>query len=841
MKSLITAIVLSVVCSISVVAGIRESSADPAVASDELDPVPGSISLGEVVVTARVKPVFLRGDTIVINPAAFRLRDGAYLEELVRCVPGLTYDKTTGHIAYYGESLNGVLVNGKKFFGPDTDIAMENMPVELLDEVKIYKRNSDEGMQSAMASESSVYVIDLGTKGNLEAMTTANAEAGAGNKDKKYLSGSASRHKSGGDRIVMRGSIGNKNMETTYPDARKDNLSLSFGKKVRAFDIDGKIDYNNDITGNGETRFAENYLPSGNNFRYGASENASSGRSLAAQMGARGRIGKRSYLDITGAVGGSKIRNRSLSRSSLFSHDPGLSPADPFGGNDDEEIPRQWRINDDISASDNRTTDRNYNLAASFSHFLPGAGCTTIALRLLVNGKRIAGNNNTLSEITYYRLPGSLGEDSLLSRRRYDYLPRSSRNLQAGVDLSRNFGKNFSAKVSYTWSELRESDHRDVYGFLPEGDVREYLDSLSSYTDGVTGSHEFALNLHYEMKDFRLNAGLRIAPRRQTLDRKNGAVCGDTLRRSVGLAPSLQMLWQVRNLNIDFRYAGNTTEPDLSQLMMMTDNSNPLYIIHGNPELKTSYSQEAGLRVSNYLNGLSGEVEFSNTYNSIVQAQTYNPTSGGYETYPVNINGLWNLRGHVWKHQYFGKGFEGSFGLGWSRSQYVSLLNRTEGTGMMRRVTHTDGCQVDLTLSYRSKIWNIGSRMKWDYMRSVNRLNETVDYTRNYEVNLFGRVDLPSDLFVDTNMKCLFRNGSYVSRDDRQDIRWNMSVGWRFMKRKMTLTVEWFDILNKSRNIMRSVNSSGLYETHVRNLGSYFLVSLSFKLSDMMIFDIVQH
>lgn len=807
---------------------------------DAADPVAGSINLDEVVVTARVKPVFLRGDTIVINPAAFRLRDGTYLEELVSRVPGLTYDKTTGQIAYYGESLNGVLVNGKKFFGPDTDIAMENMPVELLDEVKIYKRSPDERTPSAMASESSVYVIDLGTKGNLEAMTTANAEAGAGNKDKKYLSGTASRHRAGGDRIVLRGNTGNRHLETRYPDARKDNLSLSFGKNVKSFDIDGKVEYGNDIAGNAQTSFAENYLPSGNNYAYSVSDNVTRRRSLSMAMGANGMIGKRGLLDISASLRGSKYRGSSMSRSSLFSHDPGLSPADPFGGKADAEIPREWRINDDISTSDNRNTARNYNLSASYRYIIPKTGGLTVALRASADGDRYTGHNNTLSEITYYRLTDSSGADSLLSRRRYEYLPRRNRRAQAGIGLSRSFGRHFSASLSYAWVDWRQTDRRDVYGFPAGNDTKEYVDSLGNHTNSVTRAHEFTLRLGYNLKEFNLNCEFAVEPRRQTLDRKSGKICGDTVRRSTGLTPTLQMRWQVRNFNIDFSYKGNTTEPDLSQLMMMTDNSNPLYITHGNPGLKTAYRQDAELRVSHYGTNLHGTIGFSNSYNTIAQARTYNPAMGGYEIYPVNVNGQWELKGQLNKFQSFGESFMCMGSVFGSRSQYVGLQNRSQEPGMARSVTHTDRCQTDVRMYYRPGSWDIGCGLRWDYMRSVNRLNKAADYTRDYEVNLSGRVDLPHDLFADTNLRCLFRNGSYVVRDDSQDIRWNMSAGWRFMKRKMTLTVEWFDILNKSRNITRSVSSSGLYETHVSNIGSYFLVSLSFKLSDSIFIEVSQ-
>ena len=47
------------------------------------------IQISEVTITGKLQEVVMEGDTTVINAAAFKTPEGAYLEDLVKRVPGL--------------------------------------------------------------------------------------------------------------------------------------------------------------------------------------------------------------------------------------------------------------------------------------------------------------------------------------------------------------------------------------------------------------------------------------------------------------------------------------------------------------------------------------------------------------------------------------------------------------------------------------------------------------------------------------------------------------------------------------------------------------------------------
>ena len=49
------------------------------------------------------------------------------------------------------------------------------------------------------------------------------------------------------------------------------------------------------------------------------------------------------------------------------------------------------------------------------------------------------------------------------------------------------------------------------------------------------------------------------------------------------------------NQGISFNYSANTQQPSINQLQPVQNNNNPLYITLGNPNLRSSFSQNFGL------------------------------------------------------------------------------------------------------------------------------------------------------------------------------------------------------------------------------------------------------
>ncbi|MGE9311793.1 outer membrane beta-barrel protein [Niabella sp. CJ426] len=94
-------------------------------------------TMDEVVVKA-VVPITMNGDTLEINPAAFKLDSNAVVEDMLRRVPGVTM-WGDGTITVNGRKVNNVYVDGKPFFGSDPAMATQNLPKNAIEKIQVYK------------------------------------------------------------------------------------------------------------------------------------------------------------------------------------------------------------------------------------------------------------------------------------------------------------------------------------------------------------------------------------------------------------------------------------------------------------------------------------------------------------------------------------------------------------------------------------------------------------------------------------------------------------------------------------------------------------------------------
>jgi len=88
-------------------------------------------------------PIRIKGDTTVYTADSFKVREGANVEELLRRLPGIQVDKD-GKITAMGERVKKVLVDGEEFFGSDPGIATKNLRADIVKEVEVFDKKSDQ-------------------------------------------------------------------------------------------------------------------------------------------------------------------------------------------------------------------------------------------------------------------------------------------------------------------------------------------------------------------------------------------------------------------------------------------------------------------------------------------------------------------------------------------------------------------------------------------------------------------------------------------------------------------------------------------------------------------------
>lgn len=803
------------------------------------------MELAEVTVTAPLKAIEQVGDTTVINAAAYHTPEGSYLEELVKRIPGLEYERKTKSLTYNGLPINEININGESYFSGNNSMALENLPVEVISKIKVYNKKSELEKITGVDTGKENFVLDLQTPAKFDGMLTGNGEAGQGNHRKKDYTFIGNYFKQSGENATVIARSSNKNQQTDYKDNIQSNIATNFTKKFgKKFILTGNAIYNNHKQGDRSTAYNEQYLTTGNQYQASVGNSINGNKMASAILGIRWQIDKKTWLNLNGSFNYNRNENTNDSRQATFNANPNVDAKDPFANIAD--IPHDTRLNENTLQTLALGKRHQYEVNADVTRLLNEKG-TSVSLTLRYNGGNGNNDNFTFSSTTYYQLQTTTGTDSLLYRNQYNTSPSRDRNQSSGLLLTHPLAKKLRLQLSYNLNYTKQNSDRNSYdlsrlteegsksiGFLPDGYETGYTDSLSNRSHSRTLSHEVAVRMNYNDKTWDINTGISIQQEKRSIDQKNGLLRADTAMRNFNVQPSVKIVWKNKKTRIQFMYNGSTRQPLLSSLLSLTDNSNPLNISRGNPDLKPAYNQIIRLDAQNTDKGIFANLNWRNEFNSQIRGVAYNPTTGGRETYPVNINGNWNADFRL-RYQKRIKLFNLSASTGAGYGQNVTLINEGQNANPGRSVTRTDRYNGSLRLAYLPKWGNVELNADWRYQHAANSLHETEIYTRNYTFGLDAYTELPGNLRLKTDAAYSFRNGTNIEKRADDQILWNAGISWRFLKKKQAeISAYWADILSDKKDFNRSTTANGFSETHTRQTGSYFIVSLKYNFNQSL-------
>lgn len=798
------------------------------------------IKLDEITVTAHAKEMRQVGDTTIINVAAYKTREGAYLEELVKRIPGLDYDSQNKTLIYNGLPINGIHVNGEPFFGDNIVMALENLPVDLISEIKVYDKKSEAEKITGMRSPKENYILDLQTKSELNGTLMLSGKAGFGNKKRKDYELLGNYFKKGGESFSLIGHSGNLHMRTDYKGNIQNTVGANFTKNIaKKLVLNGNMYYNGNKNGNQSTVYTEEYLTGGNKYQYNDNENINNNDGLSGSVDLRWERDENTYLNVSGRINTNNSDNTTANRQATFTENPGLDLRNPF--ENIGAVPDDIKINSILMDMLSSGKQSNYAFYANFTRKFNKKG-TSINIHAQQDNNRGKNKSFTRSSTTFYQLENALGNDSILYRNQYQHSPTDNNNISGGVFLTHPLSKKVRLQLAYNLNYNKESSDHNTYdlsgfaeedtgqpGYLPPGYQTGYIDSLSNRSRSTTLRQGIALRVDYTDTIWNFLSELNVLPERRSLDQKNGLYQADTIIRNVGFEPSMHLSWQKGNYFARLSYYGGTRQPNLNDLIALTDNRDPLNIVRGNPHLKPSYFQTVRVEMRQDKTGFFMAMGWRQEINSHTRAVIYNRQTGGRESYPVNINGNRGMDAYA-NYQKRISDF-GIFARGGANlNQNVSLLNDGQSEQPQRSKTRNTGVDSNLRLSYLPTWGSIDLTGDWRYQHSNNSLNQTNSDTHNYSLGLSANANLPGNLFFRTNANYLFRNGTNIQKGKDDQVVWNAGLTWRFLKKKEAeLSIEWWDILSQEKTYYRDATANGLTEFRNRQIGSFFLASLRYR------------
>lgn len=812
---------------------------------------PSSIVLDETVIKAELQKMKMSGDTLVYNTGAFKTSEGAVLQDLVRQLPGLELDEKSGKMNFRGKEITQILLNGKEFFA-DSKVALNNMPVDALKEVKVYEQQSDKEQMTGVSDGKKKTVMDVKTKKDLTDGLMGDVSALKGSGDMYGVKMSLNKFV-GKWRMSLYGDLGKLPRYGNFISDMADNpaqmkdIGFSLGTEIKKLNLNVSASYNNNNKSADESRSqSEEYLPNGSQYAYN-NNGLSTGRnrSFWENIYLTGSLSDRTEINFRHNINHSRLNSVSENISATFSTNPLDYVSEPW--RDDAMIPPEFRINKNTGNSQNKTNNLMIGNNLLLTHNLNDIG-RKLSIELRNDYSNQASGNYQQSSITYYQLKNDLGADSVLYRNQYRESPARNLLLAGEVSYTEPIGKQM-LQVYYRHEYQRQSNNAVTYnldedalwGSLPSGYEAGRVDSLSDYTRNDLHSNEFGLRTTLNWRKVRLNIRFGLSPQKSTTKSNRGKVKIDTTITVLNIVPELHFDYDLgNNHNMSVYYSGYTRQPSIYDLLSVPDYTNPLNITMGNPGLKPAFGQSISV---NYRGGNMEKQEmlycglrYNNTINDISRKRTYDEKSGVYTSRPENINGNWGIGGNIY---YTNKLFKKIFARLATNANYNRRVSYVQIMGEAnendRNTSQMLSLMQDVEFAYKLEEHEFKINGAITYQQADNSYTNNSDYrTYDFYYGAECRLKLPLNLNLYTVVRSMNRRGYKDEASNTTQWLWNGELTYSFLKGKRGLfKFQVVDILQQRDFVNRWMNDTGQGETWTWGLGRYAMATFTYRFNDL--------
>ena len=837
---------------------------------------PDAIMLKGATVTGRALKVTTKEDTFVYNASAYRTPEGSVVEELIKRLPGAKIDDD-GNITINGKEVKKSLVDGKEFMVGDTKTALKNLPTSIIEKVKSYDEKSDLARVSGIDDGEEQTVLDFGVKKGMNKGLITNTDLAYGTEDRYAARAMAMRFKDkfrvfgfgNAENINGRGFGGRGGRfgggRRGLQSSKMLGANFNYEEKDGQYDklkVDGSVRWNH---GDGDTRTknsTENFVSTEGSFSNSLNQSYSRSDSWNAQARLEWHPDTMTTIMFRPTFSLSKSDGVSFNESATFSDDPYLYVSDPLTDDalalmDAEGLAVNSRRQRSISYSESKSVGG----MLMFNRRLNSKG-RNVTLRLRGNYGDSESNSLSTNNVHLYKTLNQAGQDSTYQTNRYNLTPQKNWDYSVRATYSEPVFKSAFLQFSYEFQYKYTKSDRSTYDFSNLGEnffdglspeyrgwddylnrlnnpYQSYLDEdLSRFSEYKNYIHDIEVMMRIIRPAYNLNFGVTVMPQQTKFVQRYQGVTTDTTRTVTNITPTVDFRWKISKVSqLRVRYRGSTSQPSMTNLLDITDDSDPLNISHGNPGLKDTRQTHAKFtfQASERNKGtIGGNVNYRLTTDAIAMGRTYDPATGAYTTRPENVNGNWQLWGDLSWVRSFGeqKRFTFDSHTDYNYHNSVDLTGVEGSTAPMRSTVRNLWLGETLRLEYSREKWRAGikAHANWTHATSARPGFETVDAV-DYNFALTGRIELPGGVGFDTDLTLYSRRGYEDRTLNTDDLVWNARLSKSILGGSLTFIVDGFDILGQLSGVTRSLNAQGRTETFRNVLPSYFMAHVVYHLN----------
>ncbi|MEO1258769.1 MAG: TonB-dependent receptor [Bacteroidota bacterium] len=825
---------------------------------------PAEELLSEVEVTAEHVPLRMNRDTLEYNADAFKVQPGSVVEDLLKKLPGVEVERD-GSIKAQGEQVQNVLVDGKEFFGNDPKIATKNLPANAVDKVQVYDKKSDMAEFTGIEDGRDAKTINLELKDGKKNGYFGNASAGAGamqtqedglaydryegkfniNRFSKksqlsaigmlnninqqgfsfdeyirFMGGLSSFMSGGGgggggrmrlsfDPMSMGIPMQNGGLDQgfTTTSAIGLNLNHEFNKKteLNASYFYSDIENELDRIATKENIFGENNFTSEDK-----ESRVSRNKNHRLNATLRHKIDSFQNIIIRANGGFNNARLASAGRGNTFGIDGLLQNESlrDYGANSDN-----FSFRSDFTYRRKfQKKGRAFFASVSLGREQEDRNGTLKADNLFYENEQIVGEENTDQNQVF-------NDDATTYGINFTYtepIGKSKKNKSQYLAFTAS-RQNFNNKTR------KEFFDQEIGGEVFNSELSNRYDREYIYDRG-------GLNLMVNRKKYNLTFGTEIQH-----SRLNGHLLDENMQvqnEFTFFLPSMYFNYDfgtAKQFNIE--YITSVREPSLEQLQPLVDNSDPLNIYAGNPDLQPEYMHllEGSFMLFDQFTftSLFANISASYTEDRITNASSIDSLFRQFIT-PVNVAYDYNLRG----------GFQFStplrpvqtniklsYSTNWNRG--ILFINNIENE--VARQRHS--LRISLDNRKKNKIdFTVGGRT------SFNKTDYSIseELNQNYIDGSFftDLIVTPSDKWELSSSFDYTIYSEETFGESRSIPVWKASLTRYILKNKRgRLSLTAFDILNRNIGINRNSQLNYVQEERVQSLARHIMLNFAYSIS----------
>ncbi|MES2378135.1 MAG: carboxypeptidase regulatory-like domain-containing protein [Bacteroidota bacterium] len=799
----------------------------------------------EVTITAQRPPMVMHGDTLEINAEAFKTKENAVVEDLLRKVPGIVV-WADGKITVNGKNISQLYVEGKPFFGGDPVIAIRNLPKDAVDKVKVYEDKS----KSDPSNVTPQAIMDVILKKGMKQGFFGKAGGGIGT-DKRREGNVALNFFSAKDQISVIAATNNTNKQV--------------------FNVQGLLKQTvYKPGGNDNTSYQSNFtMPGLNNFKaagVGYSRDWSKTANTKVEFFdyAVDNVTMRNYQDVTSLT--NKIFKQYTNNNEITNRTNQQLHGSYIDKNADREITIEPAVEKQHfstgSGDDALTKDENdqvlNNSKTSFN-------ITQDVKKLTLNSEYVAKDKEYLRQkfLIRYNLTSNQVNATEILKNSFNVITGASS--ASNTDLNRlktkaghNFNQNLYAEsnllelmgyvgqVNLTLSNtlISENDNhsQDVEKF--NAGTQQYInhDPYLSNTSRLNSFYEMpGMKLSYsdhsigvrDVKNYEISAGNDL----QLISQQNHSdkLFQEVNRHYISALPSLYFRYNhskegLFNKLYMLQYKTTINVPTVDQLVPLIDSANQSYLFLGNPNLKKERNQELTFSFQEILANNGGTFKMSVnagiTQNKFADSSVYD-NAGRRKSYTINIPGYQYIK-TTFSFEKSTKLFANPFGIRvypnitFSKSPYYIANEQVTSrnfSGLLYWVANY--VQNDLLL------YDIVGTANFSKNNFSGNLSNRSFHSLGTSTGINIQLSWPAHSTIVNSFTYDITSSSFDKT--YKTLTWNVNVYYRLLKKEqLELKLTATDLLKQRTNMIRVIDNNMIRTGTVNNLQQFFMVSLSY-------------